>query len=39
MHTKINKHPNAPNFLTHVLGSKTILEKQQVPLELLLIYL
>jgi hypothetical protein len=37
MHTKINEHPNAPNFLTHVLWSKTMIEKQQVHLELLLI--
>jgi hypothetical protein len=34
---KINKHPKAPNFLTHVLWSKTILGKQQAHLELLLI--
>jgi hypothetical protein len=37
MHTKINKHPIAPNILTHVLWSKTILGKQQAHLELPLI--
>jgi hypothetical protein len=37
MHTKINKQPKAPNFLTHVLWSKTILGMQQAHLELPLI--
>jgi hypothetical protein len=37
MHTKINKHPNDPNFLTHVLWSKTNPGMQQVHLELPLI--
>jgi hypothetical protein len=37
MHTKINKHPNDPNFLTHVLWSKTNLGMQHIYLELPLI--
>jgi hypothetical protein len=35
MHTKINKHPNDPSFLTHDLWSKTNLGMQQIHLELL----
>jgi hypothetical protein len=35
MHTKINKHPNGTNFLTHVIWSKTNLGMQHVHLELL----
>jgi hypothetical protein len=34
MHTKLNKHPIDPNFLTHVLWSKTNLGMQQTHLEL-----
>jgi hypothetical protein len=34
MHRKINKHPNNPNFLTHVLWSKTNLGMQHIHLEL-----
>jgi hypothetical protein len=34
---KINKHPIDPNFLTHVLWSKTNLEMQHIHLELPLI--
>jgi mRNA-degrading endonuclease YafQ of YafQ-DinJ toxin-antitoxin module len=37
MHTKINKHPIDPNFLTHVLWSKTNLGMQHIHLELPLI--
>jgi hypothetical protein len=37
MHTKINTHPNDPNFLTHVLWSKTNLGMQHIHLELPLI--
>jgi hypothetical protein len=37
MHTKINKYPIDPNFLTHALWSKTNLGMQQVHLELPLI--
>jgi hypothetical protein len=37
MHTKINKHPIDPNFLTHILRSKNILGMEQVHLELSLI--
>jgi hypothetical protein len=34
MHTKINKHPIDPNFLTHVLWSTTNLGMQHIQLEL-----
>jgi hypothetical protein len=37
MHTKINKHPNDPNFLTQVLGSKINPGMPQIHLELPLI--
>jgi hypothetical protein len=37
MLTKINKHPNDPNLLTHVLWSQTVLGMQQAYLELPLI--
>jgi hypothetical protein len=37
MHTKINKHPNDPNFLTQVLGSKTNLGMHHIHLDLPLI--
>jgi hypothetical protein len=35
MHTKINTQQNEPNFLTHVLWSKTSLGMQHIHLELL----
>jgi hypothetical protein len=35
MHTKINTHQNDPNFLTHVIRSKTNLGMQHTHLELL----
>jgi hypothetical protein len=35
MHTKINTHQNDPNFLTHVIWSKTYLGMQHIHLELL----
>jgi hypothetical protein len=35
MHTKINTHQNDPNFLTHVIWSKTNLGMQHIHLELL----
>jgi hypothetical protein len=35
MHTKINTQQNDPNFLTHVIWSKTSLEVQHIHLELL----
>jgi hypothetical protein len=35
MHTKINTHPNDPNFITHVIWSKTNLGMQHIHLELL----
>jgi hypothetical protein len=35
MHTKINTHLNDPNFLTHVIWSKTSLVVQHIHLELL----
>jgi hypothetical protein len=35
MHTKINTHQNDPNFLTHVIWSKTNLGVQHIHLELL----
>jgi hypothetical protein len=35
MHTKININRNDPNFLTHVIWSKTNLEVQHIHLELL----
>jgi hypothetical protein len=35
MHTKINIHQNDPNFLTHVIWSKTSLVVQHIHLELL----
>jgi hypothetical protein len=37
MHTKINTHQNDPNFLTHVIWSKTSPGMQHIHLELLLI--
>jgi hypothetical protein len=37
MHTKINKHPVDPNFLTRILWSKTNLGMQYIHLELPLI--
>jgi hypothetical protein len=37
MHTKINTHQNDPNFLTHVIWSKTSLGMQHIHLKLLLI--
>jgi hypothetical protein len=37
MHTKINKHPIDPNFLTHVLWSKTNLGMQHIHLEVRLV--
>jgi hypothetical protein len=33
MHTKINKRQNDPNFLTHVIWSKTNLGMQHIHLE------
>jgi hypothetical protein len=35
MHTKIITHQNDPNFLTHVIWSKTSLGMQHIHLELL----
>jgi hypothetical protein len=35
MHTKIITHQNDPNFLTHVIWSKTRLGMQHIHLELL----
>jgi hypothetical protein len=35
MHTKINTQQNDPNFLTHVIWSKTSLGMQHIHLELL----
>jgi hypothetical protein len=35
MHTKLNTHQNDPNFLTHVMWSKTSLGMQHIHLELL----
>jgi hypothetical protein len=35
MHTKINTHQNDPNFLTHVIWSKTSLGMHHIHLELL----
>jgi hypothetical protein len=35
MHTKIITHQNDPNFLTHVIWSKTSLGMQHIQLELL----
>jgi hypothetical protein len=35
MHTKINTQQNDPNFLTHVIWSKTNLGMQHIHLELL----
>jgi hypothetical protein len=35
MHTKINTHQNDPNFLTHVLWSKTNIGMQHIHLGLL----
>jgi hypothetical protein len=35
MHTKIIAHQNDPNFLTHVIWSKTSLGIQHIHLELL----
>jgi hypothetical protein len=35
MHTKINIHQNDPNFLTHVIWSKTSLGMQHIHLEIL----
>jgi hypothetical protein len=35
MNTKINIHQNDPNFLTHVIWSKTNLGMQHIHLELL----
>jgi hypothetical protein len=35
MHTKIITHQNDPNFLTHVIWSKTSLVVQHIHLELL----
>jgi spore cortex formation protein SpoVR/YcgB (stage V sporulation) len=35
MHTKINTQKNDPNFLTHVIWSKTSLGMQHIHLELL----
>jgi hypothetical protein len=35
MHTKLNTQQNDPNFLTHVVWSKTSLGMQHVHLELL----
>jgi hypothetical protein len=35
MHTKINTHQNVPNFLKHVIWSKTNLGMQHIHLELL----
>jgi hypothetical protein len=35
MHTKINTHQNDPNFLTHVIWSKTSRGMQHIHLELL----
>jgi hypothetical protein len=35
MHTKINTHQNDPNFLTHVLWSKTNVGMQHIHLGLL----
>jgi hypothetical protein len=35
MHTKLITHQNAPNFLTHVVWSKTSLVVQHIHLELL----
>jgi hypothetical protein len=37
MHTKIYNHQNDPNFLTHVIWSKTSLWMQHIHLELLAI--
>jgi hypothetical protein len=35
MHTKLNTQQNDPNFLTHVIRSKTSLGVQHIHLELL----
>jgi hypothetical protein len=35
MHTKINTQQNDPNFITHVIWSKTSLGMQHIHLELL----
>jgi hypothetical protein len=35
MHTKLITHRNDPNFLTHVIWSKTSLGMQHIHLELL----
>jgi hypothetical protein len=35
MHTKINTQQNDPNFLTHLIWSKTSLGMQHIHLELL----
>jgi hypothetical protein len=35
MHTKIIKHPNDSNFLTHVISSKTNLGMHHIHLELI----
>jgi hypothetical protein len=35
MHTKINTQQNDPNFLTHVIWSKTSLGVQHIHLELI----
>jgi hypothetical protein len=35
MHTKLNTQQNDPNFLTHVIWSKTSLGMQHIHLELL----
>jgi hypothetical protein len=33
MHTKLKKHQNDPNFLTHVIWSKTNLGMQHIHLD------